>query len=100
MALGRCVVTTPLGREGLGCQAGRDLIVSDADSFVDTIARLLTHHDEAAITGNNGRKWIENNHSPEITKSVIAERVMTLTSQSYNFAERNTGRCHSCDSGH
>jgi polysaccharide biosynthesis protein PslH len=46
MAMGKAVVSTSIGAEGLEVQGGRDLILADdAGTFADVITLLLTNHD-------------------------------------------------------
>jgi glycosyltransferase involved in cell wall biosynthesis len=56
LAMGRPVVTTPLGAEGLGAVSGRDLLVADgADGFAAAVRRVLDDPGLAATLGAGGR---------------------------------------------
>jgi hypothetical protein len=59
LAMGRPVVTTALGAEGLGAEAGRDLLVADdAPAFAAAIRRLLDDPSLAAAVGAAGRALV------------------------------------------
>lgn len=59
LAMGRPVVTTPVGAEGLGAVAGRDLLVADgARDFAAAVRRLLDEPAVAARLGAAGRALV------------------------------------------
>jgi len=60
LAMGRPVVTTTVGAEGLGADAGRHLLVADdATAFAASIRRLLDDDALAARVGAAGRRLVE-----------------------------------------
>src|SRR5262249_13653385 len=60
LAMGRPVVTTTIGAEGLGAVPGRDLLIADdAAAFADAVDRLLTDAALAARIGAAGRVLAE-----------------------------------------
>jgi glycosyltransferase involved in cell wall biosynthesis len=62
MALGRPVVTTPVGMEGIGAEAGRELMVAeDPGLFSDLLIKLLTSEEEAVRLADAGRKFVKEN---------------------------------------
>jgi glycosyltransferase involved in cell wall biosynthesis len=64
MALGKCVVTTKIGAEGLICLTGNELVVCDtATEMSRRIIELLEHPDQAAAMGNHARRYIEQYYS-------------------------------------
>ena len=60
LAVGRPLVATPLGVEGLQTAAGRDLEVgSGAAGLADAVLGVLGDRDRAAALGRNGRALVE-----------------------------------------
>jgi len=60
LALGRPVVTTSLGAEGLGATPGRHLLVADgAAEFAAAVRRILDDPAFAAALGAEGRALVE-----------------------------------------
>lgn len=57
MAMGKAVVSTTLGAEGIDAVPGRDLLVeSEPAAFADAVNRLLAEPDLAARIGNSARQ--------------------------------------------
>lgn len=60
MALGKAIVTTRIGAEGIGLTDGTDAVFADtAGDFANAVVRLLATPDEAACLGANARKLAE-----------------------------------------
>ncbi len=60
MAMGKAIVCTTLGAEGIECVPGRDLVIADhADEFAQAIAGLMRDPDRRRELGANGRKLVE-----------------------------------------
>jgi polysaccharide biosynthesis protein PslH len=60
LAMGKPVVTTSVGMEGLELAAGRDLVVADnAAAFADAVLRLLRDPTEASRMAERGRATVE-----------------------------------------
>lgn len=59
LAVGRPVVTTSLGAEGVDLVPGRDALVADGPvAFADAVVRLLADPEEAARLGAAGRRLV------------------------------------------
>ena len=59
MALGRPVVATRIGAEGIEVKHDRDLLIADAPrDFADAVLRLLAQPAEAAAIGLRGRRRV------------------------------------------
>jgi glycosyltransferase involved in cell wall biosynthesis len=57
MAMGKAIVSTTLGVEGIEAVPGRDLLVEDEPAaFADAVNRMLTHPDLAALIGQSARR--------------------------------------------
>ncbi len=60
LAMGKAVVTTTVGREGLDLVAGRDVVVANgAAAFAAAIVGLLQDADRRAELGRAGRKMVQ-----------------------------------------
>jgi glycosyltransferase involved in cell wall biosynthesis len=57
MAAGMCVVTTPLGAEGIRCTPGTDILVADgAADFTEALLLVSRNPGEAALMGKAARE--------------------------------------------
>ena len=73
MALGRPVVSTPLGCEGLAVEDGKHLLVAkDAEDFAAAVALLLTDRALAARLTQHARTLVESDYD----WTAIAERLL------------------------
>ena len=73
MALGRPVVSTPLGCEGLAVEHGKHLLVAkDAEDFAAAVALLLTDRALAARLTQHARTLVESDYD----WTAIAERLL------------------------
>lgn len=60
MAMGKAMVSTTLGAEGIDAVAGRDILIEDQpDAFADAVIRLLAEPELAARIGNSARHLSE-----------------------------------------
>ncbi len=63
MALGKAVVSTRTGAEGIAYTPGKDLLVADtAEEFAEAISYLYTHPGKVMEMGKNARKLMEEKH--------------------------------------
>jgi glycosyltransferase involved in cell wall biosynthesis len=75
MALGRPVVSTPLGCEGLAVENGKHLLIAkDAEGFAAAVARLLTDRHLAARLTQEARALVERDYD----WTAIAERLLSV----------------------
>ncbi|MFN5619974.1 MAG: glycosyltransferase family 4 protein [Flavobacteriales bacterium] len=57
LALGRAVISTTLGAEGLDCQDGEHILLADRpEEWVEAVDRLMNNPEEVRRLGINGRK--------------------------------------------
>jgi glycosyltransferase involved in cell wall biosynthesis len=64
MALGKAIVTTPVGCEGIECTPGEDLrVAGSADEFAAEVAALLEHPERRASLERSSRKRVEGRYS-------------------------------------
>jgi glycosyltransferase involved in cell wall biosynthesis len=60
LAMGRPVITTSLGAEGLGARSGRELLIADgAAEFAAAVAQVLSDPALATRLGRAGRAFVE-----------------------------------------
>jgi len=72
MAMGRPVVSTAVGAEGLAARHGREaLIADDAESFAAQVARVLDDHDLAARIGLAARRLVEERYDWRASARVL-----------------------------
>lgn len=75
MALGRPVVSTTIGAEGLEVANGTEILLADeAEPFAVAIARLLTEGDTWRSLAANARRFVEERHAWD----VIAQRQLDI----------------------
>ncbi|MBK6542574.1 MAG: glycosyltransferase [Flavobacteriales bacterium] len=74
MALGKCVISTPMGAEGIQVTDGKDILLArNTAEFVDRMERVLTEPDLALRIGTHARKLIENRYSDKrIVNDLVA----------------------------
>jgi len=73
MALGKAVISTTIGAEGISYTNKKDIMIADdADSYVQAIKKLYTDTDFCTAIGNNARKLIleEHNNSKLIDRMI------------------------------
>jgi glycosyltransferase involved in cell wall biosynthesis len=63
MAMGKAVVSTTLGAEGLPVTHGRDILIADTPTdFAAAVLRVLRDRELAARLGSEARKLVESKH--------------------------------------
>ncbi|MEO8066633.1 MAG: glycosyltransferase family 4 protein [Flavobacteriales bacterium] len=64
MAMGKCVISTPIGAEGIEHTDGKDIILAKSPTeFADRMVELMEAPERAAIIGKNARKLVEDRYS-------------------------------------
>jgi polysaccharide biosynthesis protein PslH len=60
MALGKAIISTSLGAQGIDIENGKHLIIADtSEEFIEAISKLVSDIKLASELGNNARKLIE-----------------------------------------
>lgn len=74
MALGKTIITTPIGAEGLDIDPGTDIFIADTpQAFADLIDHCVTNPEMCRIVGENARNYVILNHNNEIiTRKIIS----------------------------
>ncbi len=74
MALGKTVISTSIGLEGINAVDGKEVLVANSsDEFTQKITFLFNHPSQIKIIGENARKFVEKNHS---NSKIIKELIM------------------------
>jgi glycosyltransferase involved in cell wall biosynthesis len=74
MALGKTIITTTIGAEGLSVENGKNiLIANDPDEFIEVIDKCVRTPDICKIIGENAKNYVTLYHNNEIiTEKIIA----------------------------
>ena len=73
MAMGKSVVSTSIGAEGINYTDGENILIADSpEDFCNAIINLYSNPDEAKKIGNNARKLVNQEHS---SKKIIEHLV-------------------------
>ena len=68
MALGKAIISTKIGAEGINYTNGKNIIIADTpDEFLDAIEKCVQNKVYCEQLGQNARKLIEQNHNIEST---------------------------------
>jgi glycosyltransferase involved in cell wall biosynthesis len=74
MALGKTIITTPIGAEGLDVEHGVNIFIADTpQEFADLIDKCIDNPELCKIIGENARNYVILNHNNEIiTQNIIS----------------------------
>lgn len=76
MALGKAVVTTPIGAEGIKAEAGTEfIVVDDAQSLAAETVRLLASPALCDTIGRRARQFIETHHDADEIAKYFLDRL-------------------------
>ena len=83
MAMGKAIVSTPLGVSGIACVDGEHVVVAEPGiAFARKVAHLLGHPGEREQLGRNARRLVESDYSWENTVSNYDQMYRQLTAES------------------
>ena len=73
MALGKTVITTTIGAEGIAVEDGKNILIANTpEQFVEAIAKCVHAPDICSFIGENARNLIALDHNNEvITQDLI-----------------------------
>jgi polysaccharide biosynthesis protein PslH len=74
MAMGKCVISTSVGAEGIACTDGEDILIANtAAAMAERIGDLMEQPDRIATIGTKARKLVRDHYANErISKDLIA----------------------------
>jgi glycosyltransferase involved in cell wall biosynthesis len=79
MAAGRAVVTTSVVNQGIGAQAGRDLIVADTTKDISSaIVRLLRDDEARRCLGTSARSFVQQHFRWDLVRDRV-EAILSLS---------------------
>jgi polysaccharide biosynthesis protein PslH len=90
LALGRPVVTTPLGCEGLDVRDGEHLLVRDIDGFAEAIVQLLNDPELGARLGRAGRALVEQRYSWDVVEQAIRSALSVIEVREHGALHHST----------
>ncbi len=79
MSMGKAIVSTSVGAEGIKACPGRDLVIADtADEFARSVIDLLLDRERRQQLGQSARELIERQYSWEIVVKLLEEAYLEL----------------------
>lgn len=74
MALGKTIITTSIGAEGLDVENGKNIFIADTpDEFVSVIEKCVKTPDICTIIGENARNYVALNHNNEVVAQELID---------------------------
>ncbi len=82
MALGKVIVTTTVGAQGLDVENGKHLFIADTpEEFVSVINKCVATPDLCSIIGENAREFISVHHNDELIKEQLVNFYQRMLKQ-------------------
>ncbi len=79
LAMGKAVVSTSIGAEGLGLEPGRHLVIADGrDELARAIGTLLASPERRALVANEGRRLVERRYGWPAVARVFESHLMEV----------------------
>lgn len=79
MAMGKTIVTTPVGLEGIEAKDGRDVLIADtAEAFALKIIEMVQHPEKILETGTHARRLIEEKYDRKKLIAALLDRYRQL----------------------
>ncbi len=74
MALGKVIISTSIGAEGIHCESGKNIIIADTpEEFVDAICKCLSDPEYCEMIGKQAKQLITDEYSNDlISKKMIS----------------------------
>ena len=83
-AMGKAIIGTQIGLEGLTFENGKDMVVvEDTTAFVSQLTRLLTNDTKRNELENKSRTWVERNYSWNVIVPKL-EKILRQAAQQTN----------------
>lgn len=81
MALGKVVITTTQGLEGIDAKHNEHVLIADTkESFIDAIERAVSDRELQQRLGNAGRAYVESYYDNDVLASQLIEKYQSLLS--------------------
>lgn len=79
MALGKVVITTSIGAEGLDVENGKNILIANSpEEFVSAIEKCVKTPDVCAIIGENARNFVSLYHNNELITNKLVDFYRSL----------------------
>ena len=79
MALGKTIITTTIGAEGLAVEHGKNILIANTpDEFLECISKCVASPDICTILGENARNFVALNHNNDLITNRLIEFYGTL----------------------
>lgn len=79
MALGKTIITTAIGAEGLAVEHGKNILIANTpDEFMECISKCVASPDICTILGENARNFVALNHNNDLITNRLIEFYRTL----------------------
>ncbi len=80
MALGKTILSTSIGAEGIGCTYGKNILIANTpQQFLEAIKRCMNDKNYAEQIGKAGRELVAGSYSNEVIGKSVTEFYRTLT---------------------
>jgi polysaccharide biosynthesis protein PslH len=80
MAMGKVIVSTSIGAEGIDYTDGENILIADSpEAFADTVLHLMANPAKCAQIGANARKLVEDRYSWDILAVKVEEVYASVT---------------------
>ena len=90
MALGKTIITTEMGKEGIHAENGIHLLeASDVDGFVHTISEILDGKIDTNKIGLEARQFVMDHYDHGVNASKLLEKYRHLMSDPHYQKESN-----------
>ena len=85
MALGRCIISTSLGMEGINVAHNHEIMVADTVSeFVSCINSVFENRDKARRIGKNAQKYVSKNYDYLKVAKELLTKYRSVIQKNYN----------------
>lgn len=79
MALGKTIITTAIGAEGLAVEHGKNILIANTpEEFLECISKCVKSPDICTILGENARNFVALNHNNDLITNRLIEFYGTL----------------------
>ncbi|MGB4840810.1 MAG: glycosyltransferase family 4 protein [Saprospiraceae bacterium] len=88
MALGKIIITTAMGKEGINAKDGVHLLeANDANAFVARVSDVVNNKIDKELIGKSARDFVENNYDHGVNAAKLLEKYKSLKSNPSYFKE-------------
>jgi len=63
MAAGKCIVSTPIGAEGIDAKDGEEIVIAEPGDFANRLISILNDQRGVASIGSKAKTFVEENYN-------------------------------------